>query len=633
MEDSGCPLSVEVLRQIIMDVLDEEDFTGLRKAGQKRQRQPHQSLEDSPWGRLLRDPSLLVEGSFVNRKFRRRFCVCYYFQLRFILPVVLLPSGRFRIPPRLFFDVLVPMCESKNVFQMKHDGRIPIQFKIMVALRILGRGVTADDIEELSGIGESTALSIFKTFVKEFSKAFLEEYVHFPVGDELLKCMEIYRVLGVPGALGSADCTHVRLGKCPEGLRWLCKGKEDFPTLSFLVIVDHNRKALYVSSAHFGASNDITISKNDPMLLGILAGKFADTEFVLYDEDGIPTLCKGAYLITDNGFPPSWPCMVSPFKDAYTRDDVLWSEWIESIRKDVECFFGVLKSRFRFLMNAIQYGIIVIDEAFKTCCILHNMLLAYDGLDAEAMTREDFWNALDPELSDEYTLINHDAIPTEAEVQAPASFGNVIDMYQLAENRTLLKAGTFLYPQGPKGIRELLTTHFTHQYRISDLWWPKGFGRKQRLLFDIPRVTKRTATILSKSLYTKDSDFTTAAGASIGKGLFSTLTRSVGDNIVNYVGDVISAVDYEGCVTDGLGGYAIRISATHFLDCYKYKNTCKASMCNDFHNLRHKTRPRYNAASNVKIVVDARRRRAWLEAITPILANTELLTDYGEVLV
>jgi len=199
--------------------------------------------------------------------------------------------------------------------------------------------------------------------------------------------------------------------------------------------------------------------------------------------------------------------------------------------------------------------------------------------------------------------------------------------------RTLLNAGTSLYPHGPTKIRELLTTHFTHQYRISDLWWPKGFGRKQRLLFDIPKVTMRTANILSKCLYTKYSDFTTAAGASIGKGLFSTITRSVGDNIVNYVGDVIRAVDYEARVANGFGGYAIRISATQFLDCYKYKNTCKASMCNDFHNLRHKTRPRYNAASNVKIVVDARRGIARLEAITPILANTELLTDYGEVLV
>ena len=52
MEGSACPLSADVLRQIIMELLDEEDFTGFRKARQKRQRQQHQSLEDSPWGRL-----------------------------------------------------------------------------------------------------------------------------------------------------------------------------------------------------------------------------------------------------------------------------------------------------------------------------------------------------------------------------------------------------------------------------------------------------------------------------------------------------------------------------------------------------------------------------------------------------
>ena len=60
------------------------------------------------------------------------------------------------------------MCKARNVFQMKYASCIPIEFKIMVALCILGRGCTADDIEELSGIGESTANFIFKTVGKEF---------------------------------------------------------------------------------------------------------------------------------------------------------------------------------------------------------------------------------------------------------------------------------------------------------------------------------------------------------------------------------------------------------------------------------------------------------------------------------
>jgi hypothetical protein len=54
MEGSACPLSAEVLRQIIMDVSLEEDFTGFREAAGNRQRYARQSLHDSPWGRYLR---------------------------------------------------------------------------------------------------------------------------------------------------------------------------------------------------------------------------------------------------------------------------------------------------------------------------------------------------------------------------------------------------------------------------------------------------------------------------------------------------------------------------------------------------------------------------------------------------
>ena len=46
---------------------------------------------------------------------------------------------------------------------------------------------------------------------------------------------------------------------------------------------------------------------------------------------------------------------MSPNKERFDYDEVLFSEWIESIRKDVECTFGILKARFRILHCAIQY--------------------------------------------------------------------------------------------------------------------------------------------------------------------------------------------------------------------------------------------------------------------------------------
>lgn len=51
------------------------------------------------------------------------------------------------------------------------------------------------------------------------------------------------------------------------------------------------------------------------------------------------------------------------------------------MRKDVECFFGVLKGRFRVLKLRLTYhSRESIDNIFFTCCILHNMLHTFDGM-------------------------------------------------------------------------------------------------------------------------------------------------------------------------------------------------------------------------------------------------------------
>jgi hypothetical protein len=49
---------------------------------------------------------------------------------------------------------------------------------------------------------------------------------------------------------------------------------------------------------------------------------------------------------------------------------------LESIRKDVECTFGILKKRWRILDYGLQYYDMKFCEMiFTVCCELHNMLL------------------------------------------------------------------------------------------------------------------------------------------------------------------------------------------------------------------------------------------------------------------
>lgn len=62
--------------------------------------------------------------------------------------------------------------------------------------------------------------------------------------------------------------------------------------------------------------------------------------------------------------------------------DIIFSKTLESVRKDVECFFGILKGRFRILKLRLGYhSRDDIDNIFFTCCILHNMLHSFDGMD------------------------------------------------------------------------------------------------------------------------------------------------------------------------------------------------------------------------------------------------------------
>ncbi len=69
-------------------------------------------------------------------------------------------------------------------------------------------------------------------------------------------------------------------------------------------------------------------------------------ELLNYDHLGnvISVNYKGVYVIVDNGY-LQWLCTVPPFTVTSNMNEICWSKWLESMRKDVECTFGILKGR------------------------------------------------------------------------------------------------------------------------------------------------------------------------------------------------------------------------------------------------------------------------------------------------
>ena len=160
--------------------------------------------------------------------------------------------------------------------------------------------------------------------------------------------------------------------------------------------VDHQRKILGVTPSNFGARNDKTIVRLDTYITEVrneLINQGIEFElFVIEDK----VRMKGVYYLCDGGY-HRWTCMIPPFRHTSSRADRLWSKWVESVRKDVECCFGILKGRFRILRSGIVLqSQTAIDNVFFTCSIPHNRILEADGLDTRWEQNVE-WDMLNPQ--------------------------------------------------------------------------------------------------------------------------------------------------------------------------------------------------------------------------------------------
>jgi len=272
---------------------------------------------------------------------------------------------------------------------------------------------------------------------------------------------------------------------CPEAYRQLCTGKEGFPVLSFQVVVDHFRRVHYCSDAFLGHCNDIEITNNDDYPRRIRNGKYTEVVSYLLKADGTVMKCYGAYLLTDGGYPNEM-FFINPDHFRVSRDEVLWSEWLESIRKDVECTFGIIKQRFRFLKYGVFYHhAMVIQNAMRTACGLHNMLLAYDGLDGEDAD----WENINPEDDEpEVDVAQGDAEPNVQEYEAEHNLRE----QRIEEVAVVLHERRYRRSQ-KEVLKEDLRTHFAAQFRRGELQWPKGFSGRQRALMPLSRAHRELA--------------------------------------------------------------------------------------------------------------------------------------------
>ena len=321
----------------------------------------------SPWWRLINRRGVRETGTRAYNKFR----------------------AKFRLPLTVVED-LVERAQAVDEWKDKPAGpghgrgpaRFPLMIKVLAALRCLAKGVDVDGVEEAAHISTSSLKVFVPAFIRWLAKEIFPEAVRLPEGEHLQGSLRVFARLGFPGAYCLADGVHLFWDRCPAKLKALYSGKEGYPTLAFNVSVLQSREIIHVADWLPGSKNDKTQAAHDELFRKARVGELhPDEVYVLYTADGGTVVCKGLYIIVDAGY-HQWRCLQGPLKVASGDDATAWNERLESVRKAVECVFGILKKRFRILRNDFECSDPEdIAATFKACCALHNILLRHDKRD------------------------------------------------------------------------------------------------------------------------------------------------------------------------------------------------------------------------------------------------------------
>ena len=405
---------------------------------------------------------------------------------------------RFRLPYDEFMKMVEDLKTHENFIRWHNKdciGNEPSDLRLLLmgTLRYIGRGLTFDDIEEFSFISGEVHRKFFCTFIEYGNTYLYNKYVVNPASDVDVSIFEkVFALAGFNGCIGSTDGTHVGMLQCPS---WACINhsghKLATPSRNYNATVTHAHQILGTTCGHPGSWNDKTLIMFDDLIRGVNEGRhYTNNEFKLLeldkDKQEVEVIYQGVWFIVDNGY-LNWSCTVPPMKNPISYEQIRFSEWLESVRKDVECTFGSLKKRFAILKYGVRSGSIdTCDKVWRTCCALHNLLLFHDELDKGWDSGKKMYNKENDndEQDDEFVGDDEDDEDIQFSLgrlnrltttNVPCNYteynDTYFDKYSIDGKRIVSKIPLEIF-------YERFIHHFDIRFKKNDLQWPQGTKTK-----------------------------------------------------------------------------------------------------------------------------------------------------------
>ncbi|KAI4469606.1 hypothetical protein MML48_1g02433 [Holotrichia oblita] len=166
-------------------------------------------------------------------------------------------------------------------------------------------------------------------------------------------------VSGFPGILGCIDGTSVPIVTPAKKIKSTYTNRHDIPAMTLQGICDANKKFINVFTGVPGKIHDSRVFK------------LSDISTQLPKECGANyhLLGDSAYYIRE------W--LITPYRDYgnLTEEEKKFNKIHSSTRVLIENSFGLLKGRFRQLLQIHMFDVDKISKFIIACCVLHNLCI------------------------------------------------------------------------------------------------------------------------------------------------------------------------------------------------------------------------------------------------------------------
>ncbi|KAK9059839.1 hypothetical protein SSX86_020543 [Deinandra increscens subsp. villosa] len=289
-------------------------------------------------------------------------------------------NDRFRMSKRLFLKIVADVQEHNNYFAEGMDARGKESFtaihKCTSAIRQLASGNVPDEYDEYLAMAERTSRETLDHFVTSVCLLYKDEFLRAPTSHDIALLYQAHGSYhGLPGMLGSIDCTHWDWRNCPKQYRGqFHRGDHKYPTIMLEAIASQDRWCWHAFFGVAGSNNDINVLNQSPLFTNEMHGIAPRCPFVVNGRQ-----YKRGYYLAD-GIYPTWSTFVKAYNHPVDLIDKRFNKLQKAARQDVERFFGTLKGKWRILLRGARAMTREkVARIIYAVIILNNMILKDEG--------------------------------------------------------------------------------------------------------------------------------------------------------------------------------------------------------------------------------------------------------------